>query len=120
MRAFKAVIAKELKLDVNEFRLRKGTRGKELKDQGISDGSCVFAEFGTPAQPDEVSLNFKLYDPTKKLTDPGREKKSFCELMQHPFKKSLKIGQLKVEMINVELQVPDRGWQGQHLRHRVC
>jgi len=117
MRNLKVEIARELGLSVDQFRIKKGTRGKELKDQektleeyGLKDGSIVYLEFGRPAQPDEISFIFRLYDPEKKLTDPGRGKKSFCDLIEFPFPKDMTVAALKraiVEVLNVEMPAKD-------------
>jgi len=72
-----------------------------LEEYGIKDGSIVYLEFGVPAKPNEISMIFKLYDPEKKLTDPVRGKKSFCDLMEFPFPKDMTIAQLKEAVVEV-------------------
>jgi len=117
MMNLKLEIAKEIGYTVDQFRIKKGTRGKELKDlektleeYGLVDGSIVYLEFGRPAQPEEISLIFRLYDPEKKLTDPERGKKSFCDLIEFPFPKDMKVANLKraiVEVLNMEMPGKD-------------
>jgi len=108
MRTLKQEIAIQLGFSVEQFRIRKNTRGKELKDQNktleeyrLLDKSIVYLEFGVPAKPNEISLIFRLYDPEKKLTDPLRGKKSFCDLIEFPFPKDMTVAQLKEAVVEV-------------------
>eukprot|EP01084_Bolivina_argentea_P082338 149078_1 len=109
LKQLKMQIAHKLSLDMNTFRLRKSSNQPELRDMkqtlnaaGIQDGGLVYVEYGVPTGPKETCITFALYDVNKYLTDPHKKKRTLApKLFEHPFKKDIKVSDLKKEIVNV-------------------
>eukprot|EP01084_Bolivina_argentea_P076032 137772_1 len=109
MKELKQAISKILNLNVNKFKMKRSSSGKEIKDmsktiqsQNIVDGGIIYIQHGIPCALNQINVTFSLYDPTKTLTDPYKKKRSLKQkLFQYSFNKNIKVTDLKKEVVNI-------------------